>query len=179
MMYGTLLEKCVASPKGWNQYLRVVLCVETGFGLQTIRTNVFGKDGIEKVEAISLGSQIQFSGDYIKTLHLYYFKLLSLEAATFNSCEKCFAPLDGPCQGCLKEPTERITGEWKLVEREMINDSFKLTLTQDENVLCRYIFPNSPFYKACISLKEDETVKLQGRRDERRHTELSILEKSL
>ena len=176
--YGTLLESYVSTPNEWSRYLRVVFCVEIGYGLEIIRTNVFGKDQIEKVEKISLGSQVQFTGFFADTPNVRFFKLQSVDAAKFDSCETCFAPKEDPCTGCLKEPTERISGEWQLVERLMVNDSFKLIFTQDENVVCRYIFPQSPFYKECISLKVTDMVKLQGWRDERRRTELNIMEKS-
>ena len=179
MLYGTLVEKCVSTPNSWSKYVRVVICVETCYGLQTIRTNVFDHNQIEKFETIPLGAQVQFSGYFSDTPAVKFFKLQTIDSSKFNECEKCFAPLQNPCSGCMNQPTERIIGVWNLVEHEKINDSFKLTLIQDENVLCRYIFPKSPFYKACIDLKVDDNVKLQGWRNEKRYTELSVLEKSI
>ena len=179
MLYGTLLEKYISTPNEWSTYWRVVLGVETGYGLQIIRTNVFAKEQIKRVEAISLGDQVQFSGYFEDVPGAKFYKLHTIDSTKFDECEKCFAPLEEPCPGCLKEPTERISGTWELRELELINENFKITLTQGENVLCRYIFPNSPFYKECSGLKVEDLVKLQGWRDEKRHTKLNVLEKIL
>ena len=177
MFYGTLLEKSINTPNEWSRYLRVVICVETGFGLNTVRTNVFDKTDIAKVEAIPIRAQVQFSGNMIKLSHAQFFKLHTIDAVSFDRCEKCLAPLEDPCPGCLKDPTERVYGEWLLRASESINGSYKLTFTQDDNTLCRYIFAHTPFHLEAGKLKENDTVKLEGWRDVKRHVVLSTMQK--
>ena len=177
MFYGKLIEKTSVTPNKWSNYLRVVICVETGFGLDTIRTNVFDKSDIEKVEKLSIGSQVRFSGNSIELSHARYFRLHTIEATSFDQCNKCLAPAEEPCSGCLKDPIERISGVWQLRECLLLNNSYKLTFTQGDNTLCRYIFPHTPFHVKCADFQENDMVRLEGWRDFQRHAKFSLIEK--
>ena len=70
--YGTLLESYVSTPNEWSRYLRVVFCVEIGYGLEIIRTNVFGKDQIEKQMSTYLNKIEDEGDDYINLINNYH-----------------------------------------------------------------------------------------------------------
>ena len=176
MMYATLSEKVVCSPNEWTEYLRVDLAVETGYGLKIIRTNVFDNELKEKCKTIELFSKVQFTGYY--AMKANYFRLISLDLIEFDECEKCLAPLEEPCPGCLKKPAEKIYGEWQVTDIKTINKNRKITFTQNNNILCYYFFSNSLFYNICSSLQVTDMVKIEGWREyENRYSYFKKIEK--
>ena len=176
MMFATLVEKTVCTPNDWTEYLRVVLSVEIGYGLKIITTNIFKKELMEKCEALPLFTRVKFSGYFAEKAN--FFRMQTLDEAEFEQCEKCFMCKADPCTGCLKNPSEHISGEWQVADIKTINENFKITFTQEDNVLCRWFFPKTLFYKVCNSLQVTDMVKLEGWRDyDIRHSYFNRLEK--
>ena len=176
-MFGYLIQ--VSETKStWCTYLKVILAVETGYSLDVIKTNVFKDELKSIIHELVEGSKIRFSGYTVTNSNGTFFRLDEIENVEFGVCNDCLAPVeDAQCQGCMNEPSERISGTWKVAQITQRDLSYKFIFTQNENILGYVSFPNSLFHNVFKDLGENDAVILEGWRNIYRHTKLKTMKR--
>ena len=174
-MFGYLIQKLKVS-NSWSKYVRVVLAVEVGYSVEILKSKIFSNKLIDAIQEITEGSMVRFSGYNASNSYGTYFRLENIAADDFPCCNNCLAPLyDVQCQGCFNEPCEKISGIWKIAQKEQREYGQRFIFTQDENVLGYACFSSSPFHDVCMGLKDKQMVILNGWRDVNRHSKLKMI----
>ena len=117
-MFGYLIQKLKVS-NSWSKYVRVVLAVEVGYSVEILKSNIFSNKRIDAIQEITEGSMVRFTGYNASNSYGTYFRLEKIAADDFPCCNNCLAPVyDAQCQGCFNEPCEKISGIWKIAQKE-------------------------------------------------------------
>ena len=177
-MFGFLASARFDESKIW-QYASISVFEETGGGIKIHKGKIFRKSLIEVARELMIGQQVQFEirdesrgGGSTRR----YYQFTDLKPWRFISCPKC-GKANHPtgCTGtnCNKKRSEKLFGEFKVIDVAEITGGVKLVLRKEDIQFTFIQWSNGPFKDQ--SFEVGDIANVIGWRTQNRLTQLRLL----